>query len=114
MSVKSIRDFDELVTRRMLGFKNHIEYYEAISSARVLKNINIPLLCMHSKDDPVLHPSSIPIKEGLANDNITMLITNHGGHVSWFEGVFKPKRWYPKPTVEFLNACYDEIAEEKN
>ena len=37
-------------------------------------------------------PSSIPIKESLANENVTMVVTNHGGHVGWFEGFLKPKR----------------------
>jgi len=114
MAAKSIKDFDELLTRRMLGFANYNDYYESISSARVLHNVNIPLLCMHAKDDPILHQSSIPIKESLMNENVTMLVTNHGGHVGWFQGFLKPKRWHPKPTVEFLNACYDEIAEKKN
>lgn len=110
MTVKSIRDFDECITRRITGHSNYTEYYESISSVRVLQNINIPLLCMHSKDDPLLHPSSIPLQESLMNENVTMLVTNHGGHVGWFHGLFKPKRWFPKPTIEFLNACYDENA----
>jgi len=111
LTVKSIRDFDEYLTRRLLGFSTHLEYYEAISSVRVLQNVNIPLLCMHSRDDPLLHESSIPIQESLKNENVTMVVTNHGGHVGWFHGL-RPKRWFPKPTVEFLNACYDELAEK--
>jgi predicted alpha/beta-fold hydrolase len=109
MAAKSIVGFDEYITRRILGFSNYSDYYEAISSARVIPNIQVPLLCMHSRDDPVLSEASIPIQESLANENVTMLVTNHGGHVGWFQGFLKPKRWFPKPTMEFLNACYDEI-----
>jgi len=113
MVVKSIVLFDEYITRRIMGFSNSNEYYESISSTKRLKNINIPLLCMQAKDDPILHHSSIPVDECVSNENITLLVTNSGGHVQWFEGFFKPKRWFPKPTVEFLNACYDEITERR-
>ena len=54
MSVKSMVDFDEFLTRRMLGYNNFLQYYAAISSVNALKNVSIPLLCMHSRDDPFL------------------------------------------------------------
>lgn len=43
MAVKSIRDFDELVTRRMLGFATNLEYYEGISRY----NYILPLILTH-------------------------------------------------------------------
>jgi len=30
-----------------------------------------------------------------------------GGHVGWFQGIFSPRRWYMKPTLEFLDALAD-------
>ena len=54
MSVKSMVDFDEFLTRRMLGYNNFLQYYAAISSVKALKDVSIPLLCMHSRDDPFL------------------------------------------------------------
>jgi len=54
MTVKSMRDFDEYLTRRMFGFQNFLDYYNSISSVKMLKDVNIPLLCMHSRDDPFL------------------------------------------------------------
>ncbi len=54
MQVKSMADFDDFLTRRMLGYKENLEYYEGISSVKFLHKINIPLLCMHARDDPFL------------------------------------------------------------
>jgi len=109
MAVKSMVEFDEYITRRITGHSDFTEYYDSISSGNYLKNVSVPLLCMHSKDDPFLNPTSIPIEQSLQNKNVTMLVTNQGGHVMWFQGLLRPKRWFPKPTLEFLNACYDEI-----
>jgi len=109
MTVKSMADFDEYLTRRMFGYSKIMEYYEGISSVKVLKDINIPLLCMHARDDPFLHESSIPVQETFNNEKLTLLVTNNGGHVGWFQGIFQPKRWFPKPTIEFLNACHEEL-----
>jgi len=109
MAVKSMVDFDEYITRRITGHSHFNDYYDSISSVNTLQNVSVPLLCMHSKDDPFLNPSSIPVEKSLQNKNITMLVTNQGGHVMWFQGLLRPKRWFPKPTLEFLNACYDDI-----
>lgn len=108
MTVKSMLDFDDCITRRILGVDDLLKYYQSISSVNVLKNVNVPLLCMHSRDDPFLHESSIPVEAELRNKNVTLLVTNIGGHVGWFHGLLQPKRWFPKPTVEFLNACHEE------
>jgi len=112
MTVKSMRDFDEYLTRRMFGFQNFLDYYNSISSVKMLKDVNIPLLCMHSRDDPFLHESSIPVQESNQNENLTILVTYSGGHVGWFHGIWQPKRWFPKPTIEFLNACHEELIQK--
>jgi len=106
LSVVTLEDFDECLTRRVYGFKSTTDYYDTISSVNHLHNVNIPLFCMNSKDDPILNPESIAVKECLANPNIILMVTHTGGHIGWFHGFFRPKRWHPKPSVEFLNCVY--------
>lgn len=44
------------------------------------------------------------IPKALSENNQTIvLITPSGGHLGWVEGIFKLKRWYIKPVIEFLN-----------
>jgi len=37
------------------------------------------------------------------NSNIILIVTKVGGHVGWFEGHIFPKRWYMKPSLEFID-----------
>ncbi|KAL4493049.1 hypothetical protein ABPG72_003134 [Tetrahymena utriculariae] len=97
-------EFDEHFSKHLYGHKTIFDYYEDLSCINQLKNVQIPLLCLNSKDDPCIHHSTIPFKISEINQNVMLLVTKCGGHVGWFEGIFTPKRWYMKPTLEFLNA----------
>lgn len=66
-----------------------------------IKKIKLRTLLMTSKDDPIVSYSSMPHEEIAANDKIKFVATEKGGHMCWFEGII-PKRWYPKPTLDFL------------
>jgi len=54
MKATTLRGFDEQITRRIYGYPHYNDYYTGISSAFNIKDIKIPLLCLNSKDDPVL------------------------------------------------------------
>jgi len=112
MKATTLRGFDEQITRRIYGYPHYNDYYTGISSAFNIKDIKIPLLCLNSKDDPVLHHGSICIEECKQNENIILIVTHNGGHVGWFHGTFQPRRWYPKPVVEYLNVCFEELHHE--
>lgn len=56
---------------------------------------------MLSKDDPIVSYTSMPLESISKNENIKLFETDRGGHLCWFEG-FKPKRWYPKPVLQYL------------
>jgi predicted alpha/beta-fold hydrolase len=56
---------------------------------------------MNSIDDPIVSSEGIP-QELKDNPNVEFVLTNSGGHMCWYEGII-PKRWYPKPTINFIN-----------
>ncbi|KAJ3327445.1 hypothetical protein HDU76_011797 [Blyttiomyces sp. JEL0837] len=103
-SVRSITDFDEAITRRLFGFRTVHEYYRMGSSAQYVPDITIPGLLLSALDDPVASLEAIPVYEVCANPNVVLATTAKGGHIGWFEGFFRPKRWFAKPVVEFLVA----------
>lgn len=61
--VRTVAEFDELVTRRSLGFQSVDEYYLRASSSAALPHIHTPLLVLNARDDPLA--PAIPIDEAM-------------------------------------------------
>ncbi|CAD8049055.1 unnamed protein product [Paramecium primaurelia] len=100
-------DFDELVTKRVLGYENIQDLYKKINCVKEIQQIEVPTLFISSMDDPVIQQTLIPKDEILNNKNIILALTKKGGHIEWFTG-FKAVRWINKPVIEFLN-CLDSV-----
>ena len=106
VKARSSLEFDQKFTIKLYGYENTDEYYKQASVASSLNKIQIPVLALSSKDDPVVTASCIPYEQFYHNPNLVLAITNVGGHVGWFTGL-SPKRWYPKPCLEFLDSILD-------
>ncbi|CEM20095.1 unnamed protein product [Vitrella brassicaformis CCMP3155] len=78
--------FDEVATSKAHGHRTAQEYYTEASSARYVESIKTPLLAINALDDPVVHPSSLPRAQILANPNIILITTDRGGHIGWMDG----------------------------
>jgi len=113
LKVKSLRDFHTQFTVKLFEHKDIGEYFETtrVSDSHV-ENVKIPLLILHAKDDPIATHRAIPIEALQKNPNILYAETSHGGHLCWFTGL-KPRRWYPVPTMEYLNKVLELKQEEK-
>jgi predicted alpha/beta-fold hydrolase len=102
-----VKNFDTEFFGKILGYKNGDEYYRGISSAKYIKNINKPLLVIHSKDDPICTYKGIPIDDVCENENIIFILTEKGGHSCFIENdkdfSFSPRQWMFKPAFEFIN-----------
>lgn len=78
--------------------------YEAHSLAptEYAHNVAVPLLSLSSVNDPIIPATSIPLTLASKNPNLVFATTEHGGHLGWFQGVFRPRRWISQPVCEFL------------
>ena len=79
----SIREFDDVITARYCGFEGANDYYHRAAAARVLDKIARPTLVLHSTDDPFIRLLPETREKMLANPNITLLETSHGGHCAF-------------------------------
>lgn len=52
--VKTLQDFDRLMTCPLWGYKSLHEYYKEASGMRYLAEIKIPFLVCNSLDDPIV------------------------------------------------------------
>ena len=97
--------FDELFNAKLQGYKTAKEYYENISSIKNLCDIDIPVLCINSTDDPISSYKAIAYEEIKLNPNIFLIVTNKGGHMAFIsnEKLTEFMQWNLKAAFEFLN-----------
>ncbi|XP_057857956.1 embryogenesis-associated protein EMB8 isoform X2 [Cryptomeria japonica] len=57
---KSVRDFDEGLTRVSFGYKSVDDYYADASSSRSIKYVQTSLLCIQAENDPIAPSRGIP------------------------------------------------------
>lgn len=103
---QSSKEFDTKFTIKLYGYESPEKYYDEASVVHVLEKIKVPVLSLNSKDDPIVYAKCIPYEKLKERPNIILAVTELGGHISWYSGI-KPKRWYQKPCLEFLDALLD-------
>lgn len=83
-SVRRIREFDDLITARIHGYADAIDYYRQCSAMPMLNRIAKPTLIIHAKDDPFMDHQVIPKPESLP-PQVEYQLTEHGGHVGYWQ-----------------------------
>lgn len=102
-SLKSFREFDELVTAPLHGFEDAVDYYEKCSGFNYLSAVRTPTLVIHAKDDPFMNKRVIPEACDLAS-SVTIELSDYGGHVGFMQGTpWKPIIWLHHRISEFLD-----------
>lgn len=100
---QNLMEFHTHLTAKIMGYPSAKEIFDEYSiSEEEIRSLKVKTLLMLSKDDPIVSYSSMPLSSINSNPNITLQTTEKGGHLCWFEGL-KPKRWYPKPVLQYLN-----------
>ncbi|ODV80337.1 alcohol acyl transferase [Suhomyces tanzawaensis NRRL Y-17324] len=80
--LKKTWQFDQLFTRKLVGFDSAFEYYREASPARNLPKIRTPTLALNSTDDPCVSVR-LPVLEAKANPYVSLVETDLGGHLAW-------------------------------
>ena len=100
--LKNFRLFDEAYTAKINGFSSAADYYTKSSSKQYLKDIQVPTLIIHAKDDPFMTPEVIPTDEEVSR-TVELEILEHGGHVGFISGtLFQPHYWLDAKIANYL------------
>ncbi|KAJ3595857.1 hypothetical protein NHX12_002269 [Muraenolepis orangiensis] len=104
----SLLEIDDTIMRKFHNYGSVKEYYEAESCVQYIHNITVPLLLVNSSDDPLVHPSLLAIPRTLADKkaNVLFVLTQHGGHLGFFEGAMlfaQPLTWIDKLVVSYTD-----------
>ncbi len=94
-------EFDEYITAPLHGFKGHRDYYNRCSSIGFLKDIGVPTLVLHSRDDPFLNPRYLPTEDQIS-DSVRVEYSEHGGHVGFIaqKKPWQPMLWLPRRILQ--------------
>jgi predicted alpha/beta-fold hydrolase len=102
--LKTILDFDELFTSPANGFENADDYYTRASSVRVVGQIHIPTLIIHSEDDPFIPFAPLRQSSFTQNPFLLMVNTERGGHVAFLGQTTdtEDRFWAENRAIEFF------------
>ena len=81
--IRSLRQFDDKVVARYCGFRDADDYYYRAASARVVDKIAVPALIIRAIDDPFVRLLPATRDALLANPNVLLVETEHGGHCAY-------------------------------
>lgn len=105
-SIRTMNDFDDILTAPLHGFRDAEDYYSRSSAIRWLEGISIDTLLLSSVDDPFLPSQVLDRVRGVAQHNPSLHIefTPRGGHVGFVEGgiPFRPRYYLEKRVGDFL------------
>jgi len=105
-SIRTMNDFDDILTAPLHGFRNAEDYYARSSAIGWLNDISINTLLLSSVDDPFLPSQVLDDVREVARHNSCLHIefTPHGGHVGFVEGrnPFRPGYYLETRVGDFL------------
>jgi uncharacterized protein len=110
--IRTIREFDDVITAPLCGYGNAANYYDRASAKHVLGAISVPAVVITAKDDPLVPHDSVRRPELLGNPRITLLDPEHGGHCAFISrhGGGDERFWAECRMVEFC-AAQSKLAE---
>ncbi|KAK8964188.1 Embryogenesis-associated protein EMB8 [Platanthera guangdongensis] len=109
-NAKTVRDFDEGLTRVSFGFKSADDYYFNSSSSNSIVHVRTPLLCIQAANDPIAPSRGIPRQEIKENPSCLLIVTPKGGHLGWIAGKGAPfgAAWTDSVVMEFLDHLHSD------
>jgi predicted alpha/beta-fold hydrolase len=115
-SCKTIREFDDALTRVSFGWPSVDAYYEGSGSHHSIPHVSVPLLCISAADDPIAPYHAIPFDAIRGNQNCVLAVTPTGGHLGWVSGPKAPLGgpWTGQPVLEFFNATLKHYSTWEN
>ncbi|MFC5190387.1 YheT family hydrolase [Algoriphagus aquatilis] len=101
--VKSLRDFDDMITGPLHGFADAKEYYQVNSSLQFLDRIEVPTLILNAQNDPFLSQTCYPFSLAKKLDLVFFEFPKHGGHVGFASNSAEKTYYSEARAVEFIN-----------
>jgi predicted alpha/beta-fold hydrolase len=107
--IRTIYEFDDLVTAPHFGYGHADDYYRLASAAPLLKDIRVPTLIVQAKDDPMIPFAAFRTSGIETNRALHLLAAEHGGHTGFLMRRPAQSRdhdgyWAESRIIDFLSA----------
>ncbi|CAD5250873.1 MULTISPECIES: YheT family hydrolase [unclassified Imperialibacter] len=99
--IKSIFQFDEIITGPLHGYKGAIDYYTRCSSAPFVPKVSTPLLVVNALNDTFLSDKCYEESTFSANPNTLLLKPRYGGHCGFAEFQNGSTYWSEQVATDF-------------
>lgn len=101
--VRTLRDFDDVITAAYCGFRGASDYYEQSSALRVAADIRVPTLILTAQGDPFIPYPSFSDPALTSNAYVELVAPKHGGHCAFISRHKGDTRfWAETRVMEFL------------
>src|SRR5205814_1789293 len=87
LAARDLRDFDNVFTAPLHGFRDTDDYWSRGSAKPHLHSIRIPALVLNARNDPFVPAASLPGPHEVGR-HVTLWQPAHGGHVGFPSGRF--------------------------
>jgi predicted alpha/beta-fold hydrolase len=99
---RSLREFDNVVTAPLHGFRDTDDYWTRASSKPYLQGIRVPTLVLNARDDPFMPQAALP-EEREVSAAVKLEFPSRGGHVGFVSGPFPGNiEWLPQRILHFF------------
>jgi len=97
--VRTLREFDDLFTAPLHGFRDADDYWKRASSAPWLEHIRVPTLVLNARNDPFLPRTALESAARKASSDVVLEFPATGGHAG-FPG---RGQWLARRVLDFLS-----------
>ncbi len=102
-AARTLREFDDLFTAPLHGFRDVDDYWTRASSKPWLAHITVPTLLLNARNDPFLPDAALPLI-GEISAAVTAAFPDQGGHAGFLHGSFPGALdWLPHTALDFLS-----------
>jgi hypothetical protein len=100
----TLREFDDLVTAPLHGFRDTDDYWTRASSKPLLGAVRVPALVLNARNDPFIPPACLPAPQEVAPE-VSLEFPGEGGHAAFVSGPFPGSLdWLPLRLLAFFEA----------
>ena len=97
--VRTLREFDDVITATYCGFRDASDYYARSSALQVVGEIGVPTLVVTAQDDPFVPFTSFSDPTFAKNTHLHLMAPAHGGHCAFISRYRGDDRFWAEARV---------------